>query len=288
MRTWVTWPVIVALALLVPWARSAAASQNGGDELSTLGLNRVAIRIAADRVDVPNTVGAGRTLLAVQNTDSRPRQAILAQLPDGHSVDELTAGSNDPRDLPSWFFASYFPGFPAEIPPGETRSVVVDLIPGTYALIGDVTASFVVGVGAAAAGTPAATPTVPADATIRLYEFGFQLPAPLPAGHHLLEILNAGRLPHALAILRSPAPLTREQAMQLVLSGDSQATPEGGGPRAADLTKAGGIGWLTQGATAWTEIDLEPGTYVLACQVYDPSTGMTHAMEGMVDVITVS
>ena len=47
------------------------------------------------------------------------------------------------------------------------------------------------------------------------------------------------------------------------------------------------MGWLSPGETAWTEVDLAPGTYVALCFVFDPATGMPHAAMGMVAVFTV-
>jgi hypothetical protein len=53
-------------------------------------------------------------------------------------------------------------------------------------------------------------------------------------------------------------------------------------------TPVGGMGQLSPGLTAWTELDLAPGTYVAVCFVFDPATGMPHAVLGMVDVFTVA
>ena len=70
-------------------------------------------------------------------------------------------------------------------------------------------------------------------------------------------------------------------------SEDEHATPVGGGPSSAEMTTVGGIGWLSPGQVAWTEVDLEPGTYVALCYVFDPGTGMPHAAMGMAAVFTV-
>jgi hypothetical protein len=75
--------------------------------------------------------------------------------------------------------------------------------------------------------------------------------------------------------------------MELVESEFQDATPTGGGPSGRDLLGIGGLGWLTPGATAWTEVDLEPGTYFALCYVFDPETGQPHVANGMVDVFTV-
>ena len=55
----------------------------------------------------------------------------------------------------------------------------------------------------------------------------------------------------------------------------------------ADIEPVGGIRWLSPGATRWTELNLESGAYAALCFVFDPETGMPHAMMGMVDVFTV-
>jgi hypothetical protein len=77
--------------------------------------------------------------------------------------------------------------------------------------------------------------------------------------------------------------------MELVMMAESQdATPTGGGPSAREILGVGGIGWLSPGQTAWTEIVLQPGTYVVVCYVFDPATGLLHIQMGMVDVFTVA
>jgi hypothetical protein len=100
---------------------------------------------------------------------------------------------------------------------------------------------------------------------------------------------NTGQQPHELLLARSSEPVTAEQVLAMLTSeGDDEgATPVDGGPTFADLTPAGGLGWLSPGQVAWTELDLQPGTYVALCFVFDPQTGMPHAMMGMVDVFTV-
>src|SRR5262249_52508331 len=108
------------------------------------------------------------------------------------------------------------------------------------------------------------------------------------AGSSVLKVVNAGRQPHELMLLKSPDGLTSDQLGEMVLNGDDSATPAGGGTSFSDLVPVGGISWLTQGQTAWTDVDLSPGTYALICFVYDPASGTTHAMEGMYDVITVN
>jgi hypothetical protein len=40
------------------------------------------------------------------------------------------------------------------------------------------------------------------------------------------------------------------------------------------------------GQTAWVELDLAPGSYLIACYVPDEETGMPHAFTGMAALVT--
>ena len=37
----------------------------------------------------------------------------------------------------------------------------------------------------------------------------------------------------------------------------------------------------------WLAVDFAPGTYLAACFITDPETGMPHAMIGMIQVIVI-
>lgn len=116
---------------------------------------------------------------------------------------------------------------------------------------------------------------------------GFEFPETLEPGQQVWEVTNDGQVPHELLLVWSPVPVTPERALELIEGEDSSATPVDGGPSLEDIVPVGGMGWLSPGMTAWTEVDLQAGTYVALCFVFDPETGMPHAMMGMIDVFTV-
>jgi hypothetical protein len=126
-----------------------------------------------------------------------------------------------------------------------------------------------------------------ADGTVRLFDFNFEFPETMAPGRQVWAVTNTGEQPHELLLARSPQPITTEQVMELLADPAEEATPTGGGPSFADFEPVGGIGWLSPGLTAWTEVDLEPGTYVALCFVFDPQTGLPHVAMGMVAVFTV-
>ena len=120
---------------------------------------------------------------------------------------------------------------------------------------------------------------------IRLFgSFAVAGESEIPAGAWRLR--KAKSLVKLLAL--SPGRrLHREQVMELLAGESDEATPTGGGPSFADFEPVGGLGWLSPGLTAWTEVDLSPATYVALCFVYDPETGLPHVAMGMVAVFTV-
>jgi hypothetical protein len=65
--------------------------------------------------------------------------------------------------------------------------------------------------------------------------------------------------------------VTEEQIRELLMGGDFAATPTGGGPSLADIEagEVAGFGALSPGATGWTELNYEPGTYVAVCFIPD-------------------
>jgi hypothetical protein len=138
--------------------------------------------------------------------------------------------------------------------------------------------------------TPGATPEAAmpiVDGTVRLFDFNFEFPDTVEAGRQIWAVTNTGEQPHELLLARSPESGTTEQVLELMASESEEATPTGGGPSFGDFEPVGGIGWLSPGATAWTEVDLTPGTYVALCFVFDPETGLPHVAMGMVATFTV-
>ena len=256
--------------------------------LAGLGYPELLIEVDEDTTRVPEQVPAGRTLITLANIGEESWHGFLLRLPEGVTPDALQATPEPGQEdaPPPWLFEATFPGFPGETLPGQTNRAVVDLTPGDYLVVGDVFQPFLV-VGDAA--TPAAGEDPAADGVVRLFEYNFELPEVLAPGPQVWELTNTGEQPHELLLAWSPKPVTAEQVVQMFMNEneDENATPIGGGPSFAEIEPVGGMGWLSPGATAWTEVDLRPGTYIALCFVFDPATGMPHVAMGMVAVFTV-
>jgi len=273
------------IALAVPVAAHDATPEASDSVLAQLGYPELAIQARDGEIEVPNQVDAGRTLIAYENVGQESSHPILIQIPDEVGVDEAVADLGpEATEPPSWFFDGTFPGFVGETLPGETSRAIVDLTPGHYLVLDDAAWAFEV---LASDATPVAARVPETNGTVRLFEMGFEFPDSIEPGRQVWEITNDGAVPHELLLVWSPQPVTAEQALALILSEDSNATPVGGGPSSDEIVPVGGIGWLSPGITAWTEVDLDPGTYIAVCFVFDPETGLPHAMLGMIDVFSV-
>lgn len=264
--------IVVIIINLFAVAAPALAQQNTS-LLTGYGYPEVVIEVGDNGLLLPGTVSAGRTLLTYRNTGSESRHAFLARLPDTMPVGDLFA-EGDPDAPPDWLLQSSYPGFPGEVQPGEETQVVVDLTPGLYLVVEDFSGMLTVMPGDSSAATAVADPA--ADATIALFEFNFDIPDTLASGNQVWKVVNAGREPHELLVASVPDGSTNETVLDAVMNGSGEAVA------------IGGMGWLSPGASAWTELDLAPGTYAALCFVFDPATGMPHAMEGMIKVFTVS
>ncbi len=281
---------LFSMALAAAGAASAQDATPAVDEslLAASGYPQLSIQVHDDRFELPEQVDAGRTLIAYENAGEESRHTFLLRLPEDLSAEEALASLEAATDAPpEWLLAAAFPGFPGETLPGQTSYAVVDLQPGVHLVLDDFVGSFEVVAGAEASPTPATEPAT--DGTVGLVEYGFKFSQPLAPGPQILAVTNNGEEPHELLLARSSEPVTVEQIVELLTneSEDENATPVGGGPSFADIEPIGGLGWISPGMTAWIEVDLEPGTYIALCFVFDEETGMPHVAMGMVDVFTI-
>lgn len=287
--------LIIVLLTLVMTGPAGIAAQDAiptpsRSSLATLGYPELLVRMNGDAFEMPETtVAAGRTLVRLENVGEESWHGFMLRVPEDVTDEQVIADLGPEAEAPpAWLFTATYPGFPGETLPGQTNLALVDLMPGRYVVLGDTVQPFEV-MGDAA--TPLATPEadVPiVDGTVRLFDFNFEFPDAIGPGRQLWAVTNTGEQPHELLLARSPEPVTTEQVLELMASESEEATPTGGGPSFGDLEPVGGMGWLSPGMTAWTEVDLTPGTYVALCFVFDPETGLPHVAMGMVAVFTVA
>ena len=282
----------------------------------TMGLPEIRITETDTAFEgVPAELPAGRYLVTiVNNTSQGDAIAEFNGLPGDFTYEDFLASvglpapgaTPDPASPPAFsevppdeFYEAYLPGGPAAQFPGQTAQGIVDLQPGEYAVAdlnpdnpqGQVIAAPLTVTGGEASPEAMAEPA--ADVTIREVKAGdgyaFELEGTLAPGPQAVKVVNDSDQPHFFILIKSPGPITRDQALALLtLDPSTGATPPPGAPNPEEFVEVSGTGTQSAGTTQWIATNLEPGYYVIVCFVQDPTKDyIPHAFEGMVDVYTV-
>ncbi len=306
--------------LLTGVAAVAAQDATPGATLSAdeLGLPELLVTVTDTGFEnLPEELEAGRYLVTFTNESSMESAINFLQLPEGITAADMTGGPPGPDATPgpgmaspeaegspaaeggeglppAWYYETYMAGGPGA-PAGATTQGIVDLIPGNYVAGADDPMAPQAPVELTVTGEEGATPEgmqeIPADVTVTEVKTGegyaFEFSGELATGQQLIEITNDSDQPHFMLMLRSPGPITVDQLFQL-LSLPEGATPPVDLPNPEEFVVAAYATTQSAGTTQYLAANLEPGYYIIACFVPDPTEGgIPHAAEGMIDIIPV-
>lgn len=297
-------------ALAPAVAQEGSPGADGGNPFAELGLPEIALKLTEATIEgAPEELTAGRYLVAVTNTIPAPDPSlgppvsgvVFVQVPaDFAAADFVAQLSPPPPDEggdaasppagpmapPAWFYETVLSGGPYVLP-GQTSYAVIDLTAGEWAVWGQSAAAAPAAVAVTVTGEAAEQPPPPAAARVEMAEYSFTASPSLAAGPQVIEVVNVGEQPHFLTVTGVPAGTTVEDVFALFgMSPDPAATPAGGLSFEAVVPVLGTTD-QSSGVTAWYAADLAPGTYLLACFVPDPGSGIPHAMLGMAQIIEV-
>lgn len=272
--------ILVSLSILVlGLLLGACASASAATIASTANIPQITITATDYAFEAPAQIEGGLVSITLVNKGKEPHHAQLARLNDGVTMEQFQAAmqQNPEAALPLISLT----GGPSVIDAGGSQEVVVDLAPGHYVVLCFV--SDHEGVPHLAQGMittmevventkQAAAPEIKADATIKLLDFSFAMPAEVKAGHQVWKIVNDGKQPHEITIIK----LADGKTMADV--GAFMESPHGAPP----FTDAGGFQAIDSGKTGWLNLNLQPGNYVAMCHVPDPASGHAHMEMGMI------
>lgn len=276
------------LKLLAPALALAAVA--AAPRPSAAPARTLAITATNYAFDMPDSVAAGRTVIRLLNKGPEMHHAQLVRLEGGHTVAEMLQAPPGPP--PAWVREIGGPNTPV---PGGTAIAVVDLKPGTYAVLcfipspdgkPHIMKGMVRGFTVVEAARLAARPvsnrgagatgemvTVAApDATLELSDYTFAFSKPLAAGRRVLRVTNVAAQPHEVFIAKL-AP--GKSAAELLAWVEKMQGPPPGVPM-------GGTVGLANGEANDLILDLAPGKYALLCFVPDAKDGKPHVAHGMV------
>jgi plastocyanin len=228
----------------------------------------------------PDTLETGYQTLTFTNTGKEVHHLQLARLNDGVTLEQFQAAlqEGETAALPLLEFV----GGVGVIAPGQTATTTIKLEkPGTYLelcfisnaegvphlALGMMKSIEVVAATEVAAGVPKA------DLRVDMADFAFTIPAELPSGEQVWEIVNHGPQPHELQLFKVKEGKTVQDVMAYFQSPVQ-------GPDTPFETMGGAQG-LSTGHSNFVSFELTPGEYVALCFIPDPESGKPHIALGM-------
>ena len=237
----------------------------------------VTVTATEDAIDLPSEVPSGLvTFTFVNDRAEAPFVPLIGRLNDGVTPDDIAAAekSDNPMDVLS--LVVLYGG--TAIAPGESLTYTTELTPGNYALNDDpqtlyftVTESDV---------TDLSQPE--SDVALALVDFAFGVPSDFTSGSHIWHIQNFGTQWHEVAVFKVDDGTTVQDARDALMAAD----PENGDLPYGDPAFL----WLPSGPNtqSWVPVDLEAGTYVVACFLPDVNGDFSpHMAHGMIQTFTV-
>ena len=246
------------------------------------GPNVVTITATDFAFALPDTIPAGLTTFRLVNQGKELHHASLVRLGAGKSAADFQAGlvaamqSHAPP--PAWMA---FVGGPNAVTAGDTATTTQVVEPGSYVLVCwipslDGTPHVMKGMVHPLVVTASAAPVLaapPADVTMTLTDYDFQLSQPLTAGRHVVRVDNAGAQAHEVVIAALAPGKTLHDFIAWEQGGEKGPLPTG--------LWLGGVTTLDAGAHSQFATTLTPGSYLLLCFWPDAKDGKPHLMHGM-------
>ncbi|TAL09872.1 MAG: hypothetical protein EPO02_09035 [Nitrospirae bacterium] len=265
---------ILCIAIALSFAQSITAFAAG----SAAGPPTVTYTARDFEFDGPEKIAAGWQTVAMLNRGKDLHQIQFLRLPEGKTAadfqEEMTA---DPTRLPRW--AQRRSG-PNSVVPGERALAIVNLEPGEYVLVCGIpdrhgVPHVVRGMlkplhVEAAPPRPAEAP--PADQTITLADFSFELARPMTAGARTIHVVNKGGQAHEVVLVKLAPGASVENFLDAFRPG--VAFSPAGKP-------IGGLVGLDPGREGFFRADFSPGRYGLICFLPDLTARAPHFVRGM-------
>ena len=237
----------------------------------------VTVTATDDSIDLPSEVPSGLVTFTFQNNRAEaPFVPLFGRLNDGVTPDDIAAAEKSDNPMDVLALVVLYGG--STIAPGESLTYTTELTPGNYALNDDPQTLYftVTDSGVADLAAPES------DVTLALVDFAFGVPSDFTAGPHVWHIQNFGTQWHEVAVFKVDDGTTVQDARDALMAAD----PENGDLPYGDPAFL----WLPSGPNtqSWVPVDLEAGTYVVACFLPDVNGDFSpHMAHGMIQMFTV-
>lgn len=241
---------------------------------------QVTIELTADGLVIPAEMPSGIVAVTVNNTTEFPGGPLMGRLKEGVTLDAFNAEmQNGPMAALS--LVSLLGGL--DVAPGTSQTVTYDLQAGDHVVL-DFSSEIPNVLTFTVTGETSAAAAPEADVEAKLLDFAFTMPLTIPAGEQTWHMSNEGAQWHEMGILKIDENMSVTELRQMLQTAMSEAGPEAGGESEPPVAF-----WapMNEGEQAWFDLDLEPGTYVVACFLPDFASGHAHLEMGMTQIFTV-
>ena len=235
-------------------------------------------------LELPASIPAGLTAFQLKNLGKVGHHMSIVRLDSGRTAPEalreIMRIGRAPR--PEWMHPV---GGPQNAAPGKGSNAIVMLEPGNYLAFcempgPDTTAHYMRGMAKAftVTGPARAVESAQGDDTLALSDFAFTWAHPLTSGIHTVAVINRGKQPHMVVVVRLPKGVTLDDFTAWAKN------PQG---RPSPAIVASGVTEIPVGATVVFGERFEPGNYGMVCFIPDRTDGRPHLAHGMKAVFTV-
>ena len=280
LKTQIVAPLLVALTLTTSGCATQMAPAVSAIPVAAAAEPTMLRIVATDHhYMMPSQIKAGYINMVMENAGKEPHHAQFLRLNDSVTMEQFQAALQE--GVAAVMTVATLTGGPSVIDPGMSQSVTLNLAPGQYMLLciiagADGVPHLAKGMVAPLTVTPAdkdVAATAPkADGQVRLVDFSFTLPQAIKAGKQTWEIKNDGKQPHEMTLIKLAEGKTMADVAAFM------AKPAGAPP----FADVGGMQGIMPGATAWLDLNLEPGNYVALCHIPDMASGEEHMHLGMI------
>lgn len=233
----------------------------------------------------PDRLPAGLTTVRILNEGQDLHHIQFLKLLHGKAAADFRAAvAADPAHLPEWVL---YAGGPNAHRPGDQASATLNLTEGDYVLtcwipdkngvphvaLGMQKALSVQGGKAVKVSSPAAS------VVIKQVDYQFSFSKPMKAGLQTIEVVNHGKQPHEVVVVKLSPGATVHDVITSFEPGSSS-------PPRGELV--GGITAIEKGDRMYFTGMFEPGRYGLICFAPDAGDGRPHFLHGMTSEFTVN
>lgn len=264
-------------ATVTPSAQSQAAAPQ------TVDVTGYTFRVDATGYDLPAEIPSGIVPLTFAAGEATPAGVLVGRLHAEVSYADLQTAMEEGGPMAALGQMTLLGG--AMLGPGQRFEATFDVKPGDYVVLDMAGVAPGVGTFQVRADQVSNLPVPQAQVVIDMMDFAYGIVDPLPAGRQMWEVVNSGQQWHEFTVTRLEDGTSAADFMALV-----QEMAQHDGPPAPD---AFAFFWMPSGPgeRAWVEVELEAGTYGLACLLPDLAVAAdehaSHVDRGMVRLITV-